>query len=81
MKMEFDLRDLNRSALERLVKQLIGADGPEEKEIMDKLSDAAKKESEDLADLTEEKRGKASPVDTEDEPRLQKRRPKSKTDD
>lgn len=81
MKMEFDLRDLNRSALERLVKQLIGADGPEEKEIMDKLSEAAKKESDDLADLKEEKRGKASPVDTEDEPLLRKRRSKGQLED
>ena len=34
MKMDFDLRDLNRPALERLVKQLLVASGAEEKAIL-----------------------------------------------
>lgn len=79
MKMEFDLRDLNRPALERLVKQLLTASGDEEKEILDRLGDQAKskddavKESEDLANLTEEKRGKPTPIDPEEEPTRRKK--------
>lgn len=79
MKMEFDLRDLNRPALERLVKQLLTASDAEEKEIMDRLGQEAKskedatKESNDLADLKEEKSGKPSPVDMDAEPTRRKR--------
>jgi hypothetical protein len=73
MKMDFDLRDLNRSALERLVKQLLSADSADEKEIMDKLAAEAKKESEDLADLKDEKKGKPSTVDMNAEPTRRKR--------
>jgi chaperonin GroEL (HSP60 family) len=73
MKMDFDLRDLNRSALERLVKQLLSADTADEKEIMDKLAEEARKESEDLADLKDEKKGKPSTVDMNAEPTRRKR--------
>lgn len=79
MKMEFDLRDLNRPALERLVKQLLTASGDEEKEILDRLGDQAKskddavKESEDLANLTEEKRGKPTPINPDEEPARRKK--------
>lgn len=79
MKMEFDLRDLNRPALERLVKQLLTASGDEEKAIMDRLGEQAKskgdaiKESEDLANLTEEKRGKPNPIDPDEEPARRKK--------
>jgi hypothetical protein len=73
MKMDFDLRDLNRSALERLVKQLLSADSADEKEIMDKLAEEARKESEDLADLKDEKKGKPSSVDMNAEPTRRKR--------
>lgn len=79
MKMDFDLRDLNRPALERLVKQLLVASGDEEKAILDRLGDQAKskddaiKESEDLANLTEEKRGKPTPIDPEEEPMRRKK--------
>jgi hypothetical protein len=73
MKLEMDLRDLNRSALERLVKQLLSADSADEKEIMDKLAEEARKESEDLADLKEEKSGKPSPVDMDAEPTRRKK--------
>jgi len=53
MKMEFDLRDLNRTALERMVKQLLSSSESEEKAILKKLN--AKN---DLADLDEEMHGK-----------------------
>lgn len=56
MKIDFDLRDLNRQALERLVKQLLVADDREEKDIMSKLQKRAEKN--DLADLDEEMHGK-----------------------
>lgn len=79
MKIDFDLRDLNRPALERLVKQLLTASDDEEKEIMDRLGEQAKskedaiKESEDLANLTEEKRGKPTPVSPDEEPTRRKK--------
>ena len=79
MKIDFDLRDLNRPALERLVKQLLTASEEEEKEIMSRLGDQAKskddavKESEDLADLTEEKRGKPNPINPDEEPTRRKK--------
>lgn len=63
MKLDFDLRDLNRSALERVVKQLLVATDDEEKKILDSLGAAAEKESNDLADLKEETRGKPNPID------------------
>jgi hypothetical protein len=56
MKMEFDIRDLNRSALERMVKQLLVAKDGDEKKILDKLQQRAEKN--DLADLDEEMHGK-----------------------
>ena len=56
MKMEFDLRDLNRGALERMVKQLLVAKDGDEKKILDKLQKRA--ETNDLADLDEEMHGK-----------------------
>lgn len=73
MKMDFDLRDLNRAALERLVKQLMVASDDEEKKIMKQLEKRAKN---DLADLDEEMHGKPNvpkvtkddmPYDGEDE--------------
>lgn len=77
MKMELDLRDLNRGALERLVRQLLVADESEEKAIMGRLeaeASDARKESDDLADLTEEKRGKPSAVEMKAEPKRNKPR-------
>jgi hypothetical protein len=56
MKMDFDIRDLNRSALERMVKQLLVAKDGDEKKILDKLQKRAEKN--DLADLDEEMHGK-----------------------
>lgn len=66
MKMEFDLRDLNRGALERMVKQLLVAKDGDEKKILDKLQQRAEKN--DLADLDEEMHGKPNtPEVTEDD--------------
>lgn len=66
MKMDFDLRDLNRGALERMVKQLLVAKDGEEKKLMDKLQKRA--ETNDLADLDEEMHGKPNtPEVTEDD--------------
>lgn len=76
MKIDFDLGDLNRPALERLVRQLLTADEAEEKKIMASLADKAadpEKESNDLADLKEEKRGKVTPIDANAEPTRRKR--------
>lgn len=56
MKKEFSLRDLNRSALERLVEQLLVTKEGEEKAILDKLQKRAEKN--DLADLDEEMHGR-----------------------
>ena len=66
-KVDFDLNDLNRSALERLVRQLLTANDNEEKAIMKKLSARAKKN--DLADLDEEMHGKPNtPMVEDDDP-------------
>ena len=66
MKMDFDLRDLNRSALERMVKQLLVAKDGDEKAILDKLQKRAEKN--DLADLDEEMHGKPNtPMVTDDD--------------
>jgi hypothetical protein len=66
MKMDFDLRDLNRGALERMVKQLLVAKDGEEKKLLDKLQKRA--ETNDLADLDEEMHGKPNtPEVTEDD--------------
>jgi hypothetical protein len=63
MKMEFDLRDLNRTALERMVKQLLSSSEAEEKDILKKLNS-----KNDLADLDEEMHGKSNaPKVTEDD--------------
>ena len=68
-RIDFDLDDLTNSALKRLVKQLLVAEDGEEEKILKKLSEPAKahKEQNDLADLTEEKRGKPAAIDPMDE--------------
>jgi hypothetical protein len=69
--LRISLDDMTTSALKRIILQLSNADESEEKKILDSLADNTSdplKESEDLADLTEEKRGKPSPVSTEEEP-------------
>jgi hypothetical protein len=65
MKMEMDLGDLNRSALERMVKQLLTASDKEEREMMKKLQKRAEKN--DLADLDEEMHGKPNAPEVTDD--------------
>lgn len=65
MKIDFDLRDLNRTALERMVKQLLTASDKEERDMMKKLQKRAEKN--DLADLDEEMHGKANAPEVTDD--------------
>lgn len=65
-KVNFDLDDLTNAALRRLVKQLLAAEDGQEKEILDSIADSHK-ESNDLADLSEEKRGAPSKIAVEDD--------------
>jgi L-2-hydroxyglutarate oxidase LhgO len=65
MKVDFDIRDLNRNALERMVKQLLTASDKEEREMMKKLQKRAEKN--DLADLDEEMHGKPNAPEVTDE--------------
>lgn len=67
MKVNFSVDDLTKSALKRLVAQLLAANDGDEKEILDKLSQDADKERNDLADLVEEKRGKPAAIESEDD--------------
>lgn len=67
MKVNFSVDDLTKSALKRLVEQLLAAGDGEEKEILDKLSQESDKERNDLADLVEEKRGKPAAIESEDD--------------
>lgn len=66
---DFSLDDLTKTALKRLVGQLLAAEEGEEKKILDQLSQKKKKpEKNDLADLDEEMHGKpATPEVEEDE--------------
>jgi hypothetical protein len=68
-KMNFDLDDLTNSALKRMVKQLLTASDADEKSIMQKLEDRAKRKPEknDLADLDEEMHGKPDTPMVEDD--------------
>lgn len=68
MKMDLDLRDLNRTALERMVKALLVASESEERSMMKQLSERAKKpQKNDLADLDEEMHGKPNTPEVEDD--------------
>ena len=62
MKMQMDIGDLTKGALERLVKQLLTASEQEEKEILKKLDG-----KNDLADLDEEMHGKPNTPEVEDD--------------
>ena len=69
-KINFDLDDLTNAALKRMVKQLITASDGEEKSILEKLNQKARKapEKNDLADLDEEMHGKPNtPKVTDDD--------------
>jgi hypothetical protein len=78
------LDGFTRDGMKKFIKKLLGASAAEERELLSRLDERAAspaKESDDLADLKEEKRGKPSPVDTEDEPlRRAGRVSKPKTD-
>jgi hypothetical protein len=65
-KVMFDPRDLTKEALVRLVQQLSVANDEEEAKLMKQLAQTHK-ESSDLADLTEEKRGKPNAIDPMDD--------------
>ena len=62
MKMQMDIGDLTKGALERLVKQLLTASEQEEKEILKRLDG-----KNDLADLDEEMHGKPNTPKVEDD--------------
>ena len=64
MKMEMELSDLTKGALQRLVNELLKADEDKEKKIMDKY---LKGDKNDLADLDEEMHGKPDTPDVEEE--------------
>lgn len=67
MKMDFSVDDLTKSALKRLVSQLLSAGEGEEKKILEQLAQKADKERNDLADLVEEKRGKPASIPSDDD--------------
>jgi|688.fasta_scaffold2642881_2 hypothetical protein len=75
-KLSFRPKDLTKDALERIVQELLAADEGQEQQILDRLSqrEAADKETNDLADLVEEKRGKPNSIDPDDEPIKAKKR-------
>lgn len=62
MKMQMDIGDLTKGALERLVKQLLTASEAEEKKILSRLNG-----KNDLADLDEEMHGKPNTPEVEDD--------------
>lgn len=65
-KINFSFKDLTRSALERLVQELIAAPEGQEEEVVKRLA-KQDKERNDLADLKEETKGKAPKVEVEDD--------------
>lgn len=68
MKTDFSLDDLTKSALKRLVGQLLAAEDGQEKKILDSLTKRAKKpEKNDLADLDEEMHGRPKTPEVEEE--------------
>lgn len=67
-KVHFSVGDLTKSAMQRIIEQLIVADDGEEAKILDQLSQKKRApEKNDLADLVEEKRGKPRVIDPMDE--------------
>jgi len=68
MKTDFSLDDLTKSALKRLVGQLLAADEGQEKKILNQLNQKKRKpEKNELADLDEEMHGKPETPDVEEE--------------
>ena len=62
MKMEMELGDLTKGALQKLVKQLLSASESEERELLNKLDG-----KNDLADLDEEMHGKPNTPKVEED--------------
>lgn len=62
MKMEMELGDLTKGALQKLVKQLLSASESEERELLKKLDG-----KNDLADLDEEMHGKPNTPKVEED--------------
>jgi hypothetical protein len=80
MKMDLDLDEMldgfTRDGMKKFVKKLLAASEEEERDMLAKLDKRAatpEKESNDLADLKEEKSGKPSPVDMDAEPTRRKK--------
>jgi len=68
MKTDFSLDDLTKSALKRLVGQLLAADEGQEKKILNQLNQKKRTpEKNDLADLDEEMHGKPETPEVEEE--------------
>jgi hypothetical protein len=80
MKLNLEMDDLldgfTRDGMKKFVKRLLAASEEEERKMLDRLDKRAaspEKESDDLADLKEEKAGKPSPIDMKAEPTRRKR--------
>jgi hypothetical protein len=72
MKTDFSLDDLTKSALKRLVGQLLAADEGQEKKILNQLNQRKRRpEKNDLADLDEEMHGKPETPEVEDEEEIE----------
>lgn len=67
MKTDFSLDDLTKSALKRLVGQLLAADEGQEKKILNQLNQKKKPAKNELADLDEEMHGKPETPEVEEE--------------
>jgi len=72
MKTDFSLDDLTKSALKRLVGQLLAADEGQEKKILNQLNQKKRTpEKNDLADLDEEMHGKPETPEVEEEEEIE----------
>lgn len=63
----FSVGDLTKSAMQRIIEQLVMADDGEEEKVLAQLAQDSDKEREDLANLVEEKRGKPAAIESEDD--------------
>jgi hypothetical protein len=72
MKTDFSLDDLTKSALKRLVGQLLAADEGQEKKILNQLNQKKRRpEKNDLADLDEEMHGKPETPEVEEDEEIE----------
>lgn len=69
-KIDFSVDDLTKSALKRLVQQLLAAPEGKEEEILKQIG-RQDKERNDLTALQEEKRGKAPKVEVEEDEQVE----------